>query len=120
VEQESPRRVDVDWVAPIVTGYVRHNKIAPDQLAGIVGEVHRALAGIESAALAQEPPRPAVRIRRSVQQDYVVCLESGFRATALRPHLRVRHGLGVGDYRARWKLPMIIHSPRPAIRRDAR
>jgi len=43
VEQESPRRVDVDWVAPIVTGYVRHNKIAPDQLAGIVGEVHRAL-----------------------------------------------------------------------------
>src|SRR5208282_4523971 len=40
----------------------------------------------------------------TVQPDYVVCLECGFRGKALRRHLRVRHGLEVADYRARWKL----------------
>src|SRR5215831_267166 len=49
--------------------------------------------------------RSAVPIRRSVQQDYVVCLECGFRAQALRRHLRAAHGLEVAQYRARWNLP---------------
>jgi predicted transcriptional regulator len=46
-----------------------------------------------------------VSIRCSVQQDYVVCLECGFRAQALRQHLRVAHGLEPADYRTRWNLP---------------
>jgi predicted transcriptional regulator len=47
---------------------------------------------------------PAVPIRRSVQPDYVVCLECGFRAVTLRRHLRVAHGLEPAAYRVRWKL----------------
>ena len=43
MEHHSPPRVDADRVARIVTSYVRHHKIAADQLAGIVVEVHRAL-----------------------------------------------------------------------------
>ena len=43
-------------------------------------------------------------IRRSVQPDYVVCLECGFRALTLRRHLRMSHGLEPAAYRARWKL----------------
>jgi predicted transcriptional regulator len=48
---------------------------------------------------------PAVSVRRSVQPDYVVCLECGYRARVLRRHLRVAHDLEVADYRTRWKLP---------------
>jgi predicted transcriptional regulator len=48
--------------------------------------------------------RPAVPMRRSVQQDYVVCLEYGYRAQTLRQHLRAAHGLAIADYRARWNL----------------
>jgi hypothetical protein len=54
----------------------------------------------------QEPAQPAVPIRRSVQQDFVVGLECGLRAQVLRRHLRVAHGLDIADYRARWQLPM--------------
>jgi predicted transcriptional regulator len=104
-EQDSPPEVDLFLVARIVGSYVRNHKIAADQLAGLIVEVHRALASLGRAAPLQEPPRPAVPIRRSVQQDYVVCLECGYRAQVLRRHLRVAHGLEIADYRARWRLP---------------
>ena len=103
--EEPPPRVDTDRVAEIVSSYVRHHQVGADELAGLIVEVHRALASLGRAPPTQEPPRPAVPIRRSVQQDYVVCLECGFRALALRRHLRVAHGLEVADYRARWQLP---------------
>jgi predicted transcriptional regulator len=86
--------------------YVRHHQIAADQLAGLIAGVHRALASsLARAAAVRELLQPAVPIRRSVQQGYVVCLECGFRALMLRRQLRVVHDLEVADYRARWKLP---------------
>jgi predicted transcriptional regulator len=67
--------------------------------------VYRALASLgRGPSPVQELSRPAVPIRQSVQREYVVCLECGFRAQALRRHLRVQHGFEVADYRARWKL----------------
>jgi hypothetical protein len=43
----------------------------------LIVAVHRALASLGLGA-PEEAPQPAVPIRRSVQRDYVVCLESGF------------------------------------------
>ena len=105
-EEDSAPEVDVDQVTRIVSSYVQHHQIAPDQLITLIVNVHRALAGLGRSPPVQEPLRPAVPIRRSVQHDYVVCLECGFRAQALRRHLRVAHGLEVAQYRARWNLPV--------------
>jgi predicted transcriptional regulator len=107
VEHGAPPLVDPFQVVRIVSSYVRHHQIAADQLAGLIVDVHRALASLGRAISVQEPPpRPAVPVRRSVQHDYVVCLECGFRAQALRRHLRGAHGLEVAQYRARWNLPV--------------
>jgi predicted transcriptional regulator len=118
--EDPPSRVDPNQVAEIVSSYVRHHKIAADQLAGLIVEVHRALANLRRVAPVQEPVKPAVPIRRSVQQDYIVCLECGFRAQMLRRHLRVAHGLGIADYRARWQLPANypLTAPRYSARRS--
>jgi predicted transcriptional regulator len=105
-DEDSPQRVDPHQVAEIVSSYLRHHQVPADQLTALIIEVHRALAGLGRAPPVQQPARPAVPIRRSVQQDYVVCLECGFRAQALRRHLRVAHGLEVAQYRARWNLPV--------------
>ena len=102
-EQDSASEVDLYQVAHIVRSYVRHHQVEPDQLAGLIVEVHRALAGLGRV---EEPPQPAVPIQNSVQRDYVVCLECGFHAQMLRRHLRVAHGLDVAAYRTRWRLPM--------------
>jgi predicted transcriptional regulator len=61
-----------------------------------------------------------VPIRRSVEQDYVICLECGFHAQTLRRHLRVAHGLDVAEYRARWNLPTDypVTAPAYSIRRS--
>jgi predicted transcriptional regulator len=91
-EQDSAPRIDLDQVIRIVSSYVQHHEIAPDQLLTLIVNVHRALAGLRRSPPVQEPLRPAVPLRRSVQQDYVVCLECGFRAQALRRHLRTAHG----------------------------
>jgi predicted transcriptional regulator len=94
--------VALDQVDRIISSYVQHHQIGPDQLIRLIVEVHRALAGVGRATPIQEP---AVPIRRSVQQDYVICLECGHRAQTLRRHLRVVHGFDIADYRTRWSLP---------------
>jgi predicted transcriptional regulator len=106
VDDSSELKVGPGLVAEIVRSYVRNNSVAVDQLGGLIATVGRALRGLGTnpPPVAQEALTPAVPIRRSVQQDHVVCLECGFRGQTLRRHLRVRHGLDVAAYRARWKL----------------
>ena len=104
-QESAAHKVDPSLIADIVQSYVAKNTVAVDQLASLITTVHQALSGLGTAPpLAAEALMPAVPIRRSVQQDHVVCLECGFRGLTLRRHLRVRHGLEVSAYRARWKL----------------
>jgi len=110
-------------VARIVGSYARHHQIGADQLAGLIGELHRALAslGRTSPSPVPEPLTPAVPIRRSVQRNYVVCLECGYHAQVLRRHLRVVHDLEVAVYRrAAGNCPPITRSPRLPIRSGVR
>jgi len=48
-EQDSAREVDLDPVVRIVSRYVQHHQMAPDQLLTLIVEVHRALAGLGRA-----------------------------------------------------------------------
>jgi predicted transcriptional regulator len=108
-EDDMPQRpaTTLYRVARIVGSYVRRHQIGADQLAGLIGEVHRALAslGRTSPPSVLEPLTRAVPIWGSVLRDYVVCLECGYRAHVLRRHPRVAHDLEVAAYRSRWKLP---------------
>jgi predicted transcriptional regulator len=105
-DDSSAQKVDLSLVAEIVSSYVGQNSIGVDQLAGLIATVHRTLSGLGTNAPAPvaEALTPAVPIRRSVQPNYVVCLECGFRGQILRRHLRVAHGLEPAAYRVRWKL----------------
>src|ERR1700749_4610954 len=87
---------DLNQVARIVSSYVRSHQLGPDQLVELIVAVHHALAALGQAApMPPETRKPAVPIRRSVQPDYVVCLECGFRAQTLRRHLWAEHRLSV-------------------------
>jgi len=91
--------------AQIVRRYLRHQRVASDELPNLIAVVHRALSGLGQPAAPAPIRTPAVPVRRSVQREYVVCLECGFRGQVLRRHLQVRHGLTPEDYRGRWQLP---------------
>lgn len=47
---------------------------------------------------------PAVRIRKSITQGYIICLEDGKRFKSLKRHL-ASHGMTPEQYRLKWSLP---------------
>ncbi|MCX8507143.1 MAG: MucR family transcriptional regulator, partial [Alphaproteobacteria bacterium] len=52
-----------------------------------------------------EPVKPAVSVRKSVQPDYIICLEDGKKLKMLKRHLRTMYNMSPEDYRAKWGLP---------------
>lgn len=94
--------------AGIVSAYVSRNAVSADAVPDIIRTVHQALTQLTSAPpapVAEERPKPAVAVGRSVQHDYIVCLEDGKRLKMLKRYLRSRYNLSPEDYRRRWGLP---------------
>jgi predicted transcriptional regulator len=93
--------------ADIVSAYVSRNAVAADAVPEIIRTVHHALEGLSRGAPApvEEKPKPAVPISRSVQHDFIVCLEDGKKLKMLKRYLRSRYDLSPDDYRRRWNLP---------------
>ena len=91
----------------IVAAYVSRNTVAADAVPDIIRTVHQTLEGITrgSPALVDERPKPAVPLGKSVQHDFIVCLEDGKKLKMLKRYLRSRYGLSPDDYRRRWGLP---------------
>ncbi len=87
----------------VVAAYVSNNAVAVDQIPSLIKKVHQALAGLGSED--QANLTPAVPIKKSVRKATIVCLECGRSAKMLKRHLFATHGLGVKEYRERWKLP---------------
>jgi predicted transcriptional regulator len=90
--------------AKIVSKYVGHHRLATTQLPELITTVHQALEHLGEPTETETTRTPAVSIRQSVRQDYVVCLECGYRGLMLRRHISVRHSLTPDEYRERWGL----------------
>ena len=88
----------------IVTSYVRHHTVRPEQLSDLITIVHHALGHLGQPVQAEEVLVPAVSVRRSVRHDYVVCLDCGYRGKTLQRHISTRHGLNRDEYLKRWGL----------------
>ncbi|MFP5447709.1 MAG: MucR family transcriptional regulator [Alphaproteobacteria bacterium] len=97
------RRLGVD----IVAAYVSRNAVSADAVPDLILAVHRALNGLGEAepSAPVERPKPAVPISRSIQDDFIVCLEDGKRLKMLKRYLRSRYDMSPEDYRRRWGLP---------------
>ncbi|MBW4093299.1 MAG: MucR family transcriptional regulator [Proteobacteria bacterium] len=91
--------------AQIVSAHVSHNTVAPDALPALIQEVYRTLAGIGREPAAPERPQPAVPVKKSVFNDYIVCLEDGKQLKMLRRHLKTAYDMTPEQYRERWGLP---------------
>ena len=106
----------------IVAAYVSRNAVPADELPNVIRTIHTALEGLArgGSAPVDERPKPAVSIGRSVQHDFIVCLEDGKKLKMLKRYLRSRYNLSPDDYRKRWGLaadyPMV--APAYAARRS--
>src|SRR5918994_7033865 len=96
----------VELATEIVSAYVGNHNVATGDLASLIRDVHTALQQSASGTTEPEPAplTPAVSVKKSVQPDYIVCLEDGKKFKSLKRHLRTDHNLSPEEYRARWGL----------------
>ncbi len=59
----------------------------------------------EHLAFVAEKPKPPVPVRKSVQNDYIICLEDGQKFKSLKRHLMTHYGMTPEEYREKWDLP---------------
>jgi len=101
--------------AEIVSAHVSNNAVPSAELPGLIETVYSTLAGL--GAPQQEPEvelKPAVPIKKSVTDDYIVCLEDGKKLKMLKRHLKTAYNMTPEEYRAKWGLspdyPMVAPS----------
>lgn len=91
----------------IVAAFVANNKLSPEELTDLIRTVHRTLASLSDSAAERpaERPKPAAPINKSVQHDYIICLEDGKKLKMLKRYLRSTYNMSPDEYRKRWGLP---------------
>ena len=84
-----------------------NNALAAAQIPELISTVFGSLDEIraDESEPEQEPLKPAVPIRKSVGDDYIICLEDGKKLKMLKRHLRTTYNLTPEEYRAKWGLP---------------
>jgi predicted transcriptional regulator len=90
----------------IVAAHVSNNTVALGDLPQLINQVYNSLANI--GVVPPPPvarPQPAVSVKKSVQPDYIVCLEDGKKLKMLKRHLKTAYNMSPEAYRERWGLP---------------
>jgi predicted transcriptional regulator len=105
--QEESKSLLIELTADIVAAYVSNNAVVAADLPTLISNVHSALGGVAVGDKVEEAekPKPAVPVRRSVQNDYIICLEDGQKFKSLKRHLMTHYNLTPEQYREKWDLP---------------
>ena len=103
--------------AEIVSAHVANNPVQPGGVAQLIQSVFETLNALGSHAEPVAELTPAVPIRKSVTDDYIVCLEDGKKLKMLKRHLMTSYGMTPEDYREKWGLPYDYPMVAPAYAR---
>ncbi len=97
----------MELTAEVVAAYVSKNSLPVADLPSLILDIHTALsqAGTAPPPPQVEKPKPAVSVKRSVTDDYIVCLEDGKKFKSLKRHLMTHYNMSPDEYREKWDLP---------------
>ena len=97
----------VELTVEIVSAYVSNNTVAVHDLPGLINEIHQALSRASANAPLpdREELKPAISVKKSVNPDFIICLEDGKKFKSLKRHLRTHYNLSPEEYREKWGLP---------------
>jgi predicted transcriptional regulator len=104
---DQPNRDEVlALTTEIVSAYLSNNSTAASEIPSIIEQVFRTLSNVNSEGGAMaDRPQPAVPIKKSVNPDYIVCLEDGKKLKMLKRYLKTAYNMTPEQYRERWGLP---------------
>lgn len=106
---EAPNRSSdmlIELTADVVAAYVSNNPVPVGELPNLIADIHAALGRVGGSAEPQpvDKQKPAVNPKRSVHDEYIVCLEDGKKFKSLKRHLMTHYGLSPDQYREKWGL----------------
>jgi predicted transcriptional regulator len=116
-------------ISNIAASYLRRNAVSVDQIGTVFSSITRAVeeaakeikggdvaetrsaptngsaeVRFPASGSSRERQKPAVPVKKSIQPEYIVCLEDGMHARTLKRHLRAAHGMTPEQYREKWGL----------------
>ena len=98
----------MELTAEVVAAYVSNNSVPAADLPSLIADIHAALGRMNTPAAEPAPvvekQKPAVNPKRSVQDDFIICLEDGKKFKSLKRHLMTHYGLTPEQYREKWDL----------------
>lgn len=96
----------IELAAEIVSAYVSNNSVPASDLATLIGDVHGAIVRVSTGATAPaaEAVKPAVAPKKSITNDFIICLEDGRKFKSLKRHLRTQYNMSPEEYREKWGL----------------
>jgi predicted transcriptional regulator len=97
----------IELTASIVSAYVSNNPVPSAELPSLIGQVHTALSRVSSgqAEALSDSLKPSIPVKKSINPDYIICLEDGKKFKSLKRHLRTQYNLTPEQYRSKWGLP---------------
>ena len=94
------------FTTDIVSAHVSGSQVPTEELPALIQKVYRTLATIQGEDSPHaERPQPAVPIKKSVTDYYIICLEDGKKLKMLKRHLMSAYNMTPEQYRERWGLP---------------
>lgn len=96
----------LELTSDIVAAHVSNNPVPLSELPGLIETVFGTLSGLSQPPKEPEVElKPAVPIKKSITNDYIICLEDGKQLKMLKRHLKTAYDMTPDEYRAKWKLP---------------
>lgn len=102
----------------IVASYLSHNPVPAEGVPDLIRSVYATMADVSEPVEKPEPKtKPAVAVSKSVNDDYIVCLEDGKKLKMLKRYLRSQYNMSPDEYRRKWNLPSDYPMVAPAYSR---
>ena len=102
----------------IVAAYVGNNSVPSKDLPDLIRLVHDALSALADGQGIPDQPKPAVPVKKSVSDTYLICLEDGKKFKSLKRHLRTAYDMTPEEYREKWGLPADYPMVAPGYSRE--
>ena len=113
-EQAATRSETLALTVEIVAAHLSNNALGGAEVPLFIQAVFDTLNALASEETGPIELTPAVPIKRSVTDDYIICLEDGKKLKMLKRHLMTAYDMSPEAYRAKWGLkpdyPMVAPS----------
>ena len=106
----------VEMTSELVSAYVAKNSVPAAELPALIVTIHGALGDLGKPSqpeVTAETLKPAVPVRKSITDEYIISLEDGRKLKSLKRYLGTL-GMTPAEYRAKWGLPQDYPMVAPA------